>query len=80
MAAAGYAESVCVELQDYRDVRGTYDRRERFDSRAADIESLGFDARFRRLWQFYLAFSEAGFRSRYLDVRHFVLDRPEEQQ
>ncbi|MEV6067852.1 cyclopropane-fatty-acyl-phospholipid synthase family protein [Nocardia sp. NPDC052001] len=53
--------------------------RERFDSRTADIESLGFDGRFRRIWQFYLAYSEAGFRSGYLDVRHIVLDRPEEQ-
>ncbi|WUD62892.1 class I SAM-dependent methyltransferase [Nocardia sp. NBC_00511] len=53
--------------------------RERFDGRAAEIASLGFDSTFRRLWQFYLAYSEAGFRSGYLDVQHIVLDRPEEQ-
>ncbi|MEU8900442.1 class I SAM-dependent methyltransferase [Nocardia sp. NPDC048505] len=52
--------------------------RERFDSRAAEVGALGFDARFRRLWQFYLAYSEAGFRSGYLDVQHIVLDRTEE--
>ncbi|MBL1077150.1 class I SAM-dependent methyltransferase [Nocardia sp. 2] len=52
--------------------------RERFDAHAAEIDVLGFDARFRRLWQFYLAYSEAGFRSGYLDVQHIVLDRPEE--
>ncbi|GAB2534727.1 class I SAM-dependent methyltransferase [Nocardia heshunensis] len=52
--------------------------RERFDSRAPEVAALGFDATFRRLWQFYLAYSEAGFRSRYLDVQQIVLDRPEE--
>nr|WP_245677076.1 cyclopropane-fatty-acyl-phospholipid synthase family protein [Nocardia acidivorans] len=54
--------------------------RERFDSRRAEVDALGFDAYFRRVWQFYLAYSEAGFRSRYLDVRHFVLDRPREHR
>jgi cyclopropane-fatty-acyl-phospholipid synthase len=33
--------------------------------------SLGFDEVFERLWEFYLAYSEAGFRSRYLDVWQF---------
>lgn len=51
--------------------------RERFDARAVDVTALGFDAGFRRLWQFYLAYSEAGFRSGYLDVQQIVLDRPE---
>ncbi|MEV0247099.1 class I SAM-dependent methyltransferase [Nocardia sp. NPDC050712] len=53
--------------------------RERFDARTAEVEDLGFDAVFRRLWQFYLAYSEAGFRSGYLDVQQIVLDRPEER-
>ncbi|NED89810.1 SAM-dependent methyltransferase, partial [Streptomyces sp. SID11233] len=34
-------------------------------------DALGFDAVFRRLWTFYLAYSEAGFRSGYLDVRQY---------
>lgn len=54
--------------------------RERFDAHAARVADLGFDSRFRRLWQFYLAYSEAGFRSGYLDVAQFVLDRPEEHR
>ncbi|AYF79232.1 methyltransferase domain-containing protein [Nocardia yunnanensis] len=53
--------------------------RERFDAHAAEVAALGFDATFRRLWQFYLAYSEAGFRSGYLDVQQIVLHRPEEQ-
>nr|WP_235947167.1 cyclopropane-fatty-acyl-phospholipid synthase family protein [Nocardia terrae] len=52
--------------------------RERFDTRAPELEALGFDGTFRRIWQFYLAYSEAGFRSGYLDVQQIVLDRPEE--
>lgn len=53
--------------------------RERFGTRAAEAAALGFDSTFRRVWQFYLAYSEAGFRSGYLDVQQIVLDRPEEQ-
>ncbi|MGH3375873.1 MAG: class I SAM-dependent methyltransferase [Actinoallomurus sp.] len=48
--------------------------RERFES--ADLETLGFDAVFRRMWRFYLAYSEAGFRSGYLNVRQLLLERP----
>ncbi|MGQ0631453.1 MAG: class I SAM-dependent methyltransferase [Sporichthyaceae bacterium] len=52
--------------------------RERFTSRAAEVEALGgFDATFRAMWTFYLAYSEAGFRSRYLDVYQFVLQKGE---
>ncbi|GAB2804125.1 cyclopropane-fatty-acyl-phospholipid synthase family protein [Actinoallomurus bryophytorum] len=47
--------------------------RERFE--AADVEDLGFDAIFRRMWTFYLAYSEAGFRSGYIDVRQLLLER-----
>ncbi|MCX5202307.1 cyclopropane-fatty-acyl-phospholipid synthase family protein [Streptomyces sp. NBC_00237] len=47
--------------------------RARFEARAEEVEALGFDATFRRMWSFYLAYSEAGFRSGYLDVRQFQL-------
>ncbi|MFJ3203168.1 class I SAM-dependent methyltransferase [Streptomyces sp. NPDC086989] len=47
--------------------------RERFLQRAEAVEALGFDATFRRMWEFYLAYSEAGFRARYLDVRQMLL-------
>lgn len=51
--------------------------RERFSARADEVEALGFDETFRRMWTFYLAYSEAGFRTAYLDVQQFVLDKPE---
>ncbi|MFI9101214.1 class I SAM-dependent methyltransferase [Streptomyces fildesensis] len=49
--------------------------RERFTERAAEVAELGFDETFRRMWTFYLAYSEAGFRSGYLDVRQLLLVR-----
>ncbi|SDP49436.1 cyclopropane-fatty-acyl-phospholipid synthase [Actinopolyspora xinjiangensis] len=39
------------------------------------IAQLGFNERFRRMWEFYLAYSEAGFRARYLDVWQFALTK-----
>lgn len=51
--------------------------RERFTERAADVDALGFDATFRRMWTFYLAYSEAGFRSGYLHVQQMLLTRQE---
>ncbi|SEL26590.1 cyclopropane-fatty-acyl-phospholipid synthase [Rhodococcus maanshanensis] len=49
--------------------------KERFAARGAEVAALGFDEIFRRMWLFYLAYSEAGFRSAYLDVQQIVLDR-----
>ncbi|MFG3495832.1 class I SAM-dependent methyltransferase [Streptomyces sp. NPDC047928] len=47
--------------------------RERFLARADRVAALGFDPVFRRMWELYLAYSEAGFRARYLDVRQLLL-------
>ncbi|MFD5628139.1 MULTISPECIES: class I SAM-dependent methyltransferase [unclassified Streptomyces] len=49
--------------------------RERFTERADDVAALGFDDTFRRMWTFYLAYSEAGFRSGYLDVQQYLLTK-----
>ncbi len=46
--------------------------RETFEADPAAVEALGFDATFRRMWSLYLAYSEAGFRSGYLDVYQYV--------
>ncbi|HEY2043415.1 MAG TPA: cyclopropane-fatty-acyl-phospholipid synthase family protein [Jatrophihabitans sp.] len=50
--------------------------RDTFESRAAEVDALGFDQVFRRMWSLYLAYSEAGFRSRYLDVVQFGFTKP----
>ncbi|MFG3102104.1 class I SAM-dependent methyltransferase [Streptomyces sp. NPDC048182] len=49
--------------------------REAFTARAAEVDALGFDATFRRLWTFYLAYSEAGFRAGYLDVQQYLFTK-----
>ncbi len=49
--------------------------RERFCARAEEVAQLGFDEVFRRMWTFYLAYSEAGFRARYIGVSQLTLAR-----
>jgi cyclopropane-fatty-acyl-phospholipid synthase len=50
--------------------------RERFGVSWVDLASSGFDERFRRLWTYYLAYCEAGFRTGIIDVRQMTFDRP----
>jgi cyclopropane-fatty-acyl-phospholipid synthase len=47
-----------------------------FEQSWPHIAALGFDETFRRKWEFYLAYSEAGFDSDYLDVAQLRLVRP----
>jgi cyclopropane-fatty-acyl-phospholipid synthase len=49
--------------------------RERFTAHAGQLGGLGFDATFRRTWELYLAYCEAGFRAKRLDVHQFLLTR-----
>lgn len=42
--------------------------RERFMSRSQEVLDLGFDEEFIKIWEYYLAYSEAGFRAHHLDV------------
>jgi cyclopropane-fatty-acyl-phospholipid synthase len=46
--------------------------RERFRAAWPHLAPLGFDERFRRLWEYYLAYCEAGFRSGNIDVRQMI--------
>jgi cyclopropane-fatty-acyl-phospholipid synthase len=39
------------------------------------VRALGFDETFRRMWEFYLAYCEAGFRAGYLDVAQISFER-----
>lgn len=47
--------------------------RERFLATADSVGDLGFDPVFRRMWEFYLAYCEAGFRTGRLDVEQYTL-------
>ncbi|MFD9034497.1 class I SAM-dependent methyltransferase [Streptomyces sp. NPDC059567] len=60
----GYGDHYAETLRQWR---------ERFLRQEAAVSALGFDHVFRRMWEFYLAYSEAGFRSGYLDVRQLGL-------
>jgi cyclopropane-fatty-acyl-phospholipid synthase len=49
--------------------------REQFVAQRDELAYLGFDEVFARMWELYLAYSEAGFRSRYLDVYQWTFAR-----
>lgn len=49
--------------------------REQFDARWPEIATFGFDEIFHRLWDFYLAYCEAGFSVEYIDVFQLQLQR-----
>jgi cyclopropane-fatty-acyl-phospholipid synthase len=48
---------------------------DRFNERWADIEKMGFDERFRRLWTYYLTYTAAGFFEGTIDVGQFLLTK-----
>ncbi|MDE2052948.1 MAG: class I SAM-dependent methyltransferase, partial [Gammaproteobacteria bacterium] len=50
--------------------------RERFLSRRAEVRRQGFDERFIRLWEFYLAYCEGGFRERSIGVAQLLSAKP----
>jgi len=54
-------------------VRTLAEWRRRFDARWAEVAALGFDDRFRRLWDYYLCYCEAGFAEGTIDVGHYVI-------
>lgn len=49
--------------------------RSRFRANLDRVAELGFDDKFIRTWEFYLAYAEAGFRAGYMDVEQLVLGR-----
>ena len=49
--------------------------RDRFLANWTTIEPLGFDQRFRRMWEMYLAYCEGGFRAKTIDVGQFKIVR-----
>ncbi|WP_211234729.1 SAM-dependent methyltransferase [Glycomyces arizonensis] len=73
------AEAAGLRIADRLDFGGDYAQtlrlwRERFASRAERLAALGFDEVFRRTWEFYLAYAQAGFASGYLDVHQLILE------
>jgi cyclopropane-fatty-acyl-phospholipid synthase len=60
--------------QDYAKTLATW--RNNFRSAWPNLTPLGFDERFRRLWEYYLAYCEAGFLSGNIDVRQVIFAKP----
>lgn len=56
--------------EDYAKTLATW--RDNFRAAWPNLMPLGFDERFRRLWEYYLAYCEAGFLSGNIDVRQVV--------
>lgn len=50
--------------------------RERFMAQLPQVRAQGFDERFLRMWEFYLAYCEGGFRERSIGVAHLLLAKP----
>ena len=50
--------------------------RERFAAGAARLRGLGYDERFRRLWELYLSYCEGGFRERRIQDVQLLLAKP----
>ena len=72
---AGLTVKSVVEFgEDY--ARTLNEWHQRFMSAWDDIKPLGFDDRFQKLWRFYLAYCEAGFRADTTNVRQATLIRP----
>ena len=54
--------------------------RERFFQNLPQVAKLGFDARFQRMWDFYLAWCEGAFLERYVNVVQMLLAKSGTQQ
>ncbi len=64
-----------LNLVQFEDFGPSYARtleawRKRFLAQRVEVRRLGFDDQFIRLWEFYLAYCEAGFRERSIGVAH----------
>jgi cyclopropane-fatty-acyl-phospholipid synthase len=47
--------------------------RERFFQKLGEVQKMGFNERFQRMWDFYLAWCEGAFRERYINVAQVLL-------
>jgi cyclopropane-fatty-acyl-phospholipid synthase len=76
------ASSTSLKVTNLRPLGSHYARtlhqwRNNFNANWATINAQGFDETFRRMWEFYLAYCEAGFATGYINVHQIQLSRPE---
>ena len=72
------ARATSMRVVDVHDLGPHYSEtllrwRQRFLTRIDDAGAMGLDRRFCRLWEFYLAYCEAGFRERHCTVTQIVI-------
>ncbi|MBS0215115.1 MAG: class I SAM-dependent methyltransferase [Proteobacteria bacterium] len=67
-----------VHLEDFGPsyARTLHAWRQRFLTNRADVRAQGFDERFMRMWEFYLAYCEGGFMERSIGVAQLLLAKP----
>lgn len=58
--------------QDYAHTLANW--HQRFLKVDQEVEEMGFDRRFRRMWRYYLSYCEAGFRLGRIDLAHVLLE------
>ena len=77
-AKARSSDLALLHLEDFGPsyARTLHAWRERFMARREDVRTQGFDERFLRLWAFYLAYCEGGFRERSIGVAHVLMAKP----
>ena len=72
IAAAGLALKATATFGDsYAKTLAEWSRR--FQAALPAVEALGFDNRFQRMWTYYLAYCEGGFRAGVLDVGLYTI-------
>lgn len=54
--------------------------RERFNRNSETLLSIGYDETFQRLWNYYFAYCEGGFRERNIGVAQLVLSKPDNRR
>lgn len=60
--------------------RTLHDWRRRFHSALADVRALGFDARFERMWDYYLAYCEGAFLERHIGLQQLLFVKTHSQR
>ena len=65
--ATAFGEHYALTLQEWR---------KRFMGAWDEIQAMGYDERFQKLWRYYLSYCEAGFRARTIDVSQIAAVRP----
>lgn len=67
LATDGFADDYAETLRRWRSA---------FNAAETEIARMGYDARFRRMWRYYLAYCETGFETGCIDLVQTVLEVP----